>query len=371
MKRFLRMPNCVSHLGSVLRVLSLSHLRTLALLPLLVLMVSCSGLPNNGAYRKNQGFVFGTYYNIIYRCDSDLNAAVLARLAQYDKSMSVYNDSSLLSQLNRSQSVEADSDMLSVLTDARLFYNLSHGAFDVTVEPLSRHWRFTRNLVDDTISVAQWQSLMEGLDTVMPLVGMDKIRIEGRTISKTDPRMLINANALAEGRGIDMAAEVLRQHGVTDFMVELGGEINCAGHSPRGGKWNVGIDKPIEGSVLSNRQMQHVIQVSDCAVSTSGSYRQCYHVADGRTVQHTIDPRTGKPVTHNILSVTVVGPRTTVTDALCTSIMVVGPDSAFAIVDRARAAGIEPIEAYYIYTDSLGQMVEQMTDGFRELILVK
>lgn len=331
---------------------------------LLALLLAACQAPQT-SFRKNAGFVFGTTYALTYRSDSDLQQAVLDRLALYDASLSVYNDSSLLSLLNASDSIVADSLLLHVITQAKRFNALSHGAFDVTVEPLSRHWRFTRNLEDDTISVAKWDSLLAGLDTVMPLVGLDKITISGSVIRKADRRMKINANALAEGFGIDLAAQCLDEAGVSDYMVELGGEIHCKGLSPRGGKWRVGIDRPQEGS-LSGVHTQHIIELTNCAVSTSGSYRQCYHVADGRTIQHTIDPRTGMPVAHAMRSVTVVGPNTLTTDALCTSLMVLGPDSALALVRN-----MPDVEAYIIYDGPDGQLREDMTDGFRGLIADK
>ena len=314
-------------------------------------------------YQRNTGFVFGTSYNLIYRADSSLANQVMARLGAYDASLSVYNKNSLLSSLNANDTVAADSLLLYVVSQAKHFHHLSNGAFDITVEPLSRLWRFTSDLRDDTISVERFDSLVAGLDTVMPLVGLDKITIDGNVIRKADRRMKINANALAEGYGIDLAAYVLDEAGVTDYMVEIGGEIHCRGLNPRGGKWRIGIDQPIEGSGVLDRKTQRIIEVTDCAVSTSGFYRQCYHIADGRRVQHTIDPRTGMPVTHSMESVTVVGPNTMTTDALCTTLMVLGPDSALQKIDSYPG-----IEAYIIYRDEHGIEREQMTDGFRLLL---
>lgn len=326
-------------------------------------LVACSS-PHTD-YRKESGFVFGTTYSLTYKSDSSLQSAVLARLATYDSSLSVYNPQSLLSRLNEADSVVADSMLLHVVREAKFFRGLSNGAFDITVEPLSRHWRFTRDLEDDTISVAQWDGLLAGLDSIMPLVGLDKVTISGNVIRKADRRMKINANALAEGFGIDVAASVFDDMGVENYMVELGGEIHCKGLNPSGRKWRIGIDRPVEGGVVG-RQNQHIIEVTDCAVSTSGSYRQCYHVADGRTVQHTIDPRTGMPVSHSMRSVTVVGPNTMTTDAICTSLMVLGPDSAMALAEN-----IEGIEAYIIYDGPDGDMREDMTPGFRRLVIDK
>ncbi len=327
-------------------------------------LASCGHGAGEIPFRRNSGFVFGTNYNLIYRSRTDLCPQVMARLAEYDSSMSVFNPSSTMTRLNEGDSVVADTLMLHVISLAKMFHKFSNGAFDITVEPLSRHWRFTRHLENDTISVEQWQALLAGLDTVMPLVGLDKISVDGDVVRKADRRMKLNANALAEGYGIDLAAGVLEENGVTDYMVEIGGEIHCSGVSPRGGKWRIGIDRPIEGSNMLNRQNQCIVELSDCAVSTSGGYRQCYRVADGRRVQHTIDPRTGMPVAHSMESVTVVGRNTLTTDALCTTLMVLGPDSAFAKIDA-----LPETEAYIIFRDADGNLVERMTDGFRKLIV--
>lgn len=331
---------------------------------LVLFLASCGRGGGDVPFRHNSGFVFGTSYSLIYRSRADLCPLVMARLAEYDSSMSVFNPASTITRLNEGDSVVADTMMLHVVGLAKKFHEFSGGAFDITVEPLSRHWRFTRHLENDTISVEQWQALVAGLDTVMPLVGMDKISVRGNVVRKADRRMKLNANALAEGFGIDLAARVLEENGVTDYMVEIGGEIHCRGVSPRGGKWRVGIDSPIEGSNMLNRQSQRVVELTDCSVSTSGSYRQCYHVADGRRVQHTIDPRTGMPVAHAMESVTVVGRNTLTTDALCTTLMVLGPDSALG-----KIASLPDTEAYIIFRDADGNLVEQMTDGFRMLIV--
>ena len=330
-----------------------------------LLTTGCANKQQRGSqYIRNAGFVFGTQYNFIYKHDRDLSRDVLLRLAKYDASMSVYNDTSLLSELNRGTSVKADTDMLTVLRTAKKYYDLSNGAFDVTVEPLSRHWRFTRDLKGDTISVEAYEKILAGVDTVLPYVGLDKISIApDGTVTKADKRMKINANALAEGYGIDLAAQVLEDNGVEDYMVEIGGEIHCKGKNRHGENWRIGIDSPIEGSTVFNRATKRIIAVTDCAVSTSGNYRQCYHVSDGRVMQHTINPKTGHPVTHSMQSVTVVGPNTMTTDALCTTIMVAGSDSALTIINR-----LDNTEAYIIYKDADGTEHEDMTEGFRKLL---
>ncbi len=329
-----------------------------------LLLESCSGGQSETTYQRKSGFIFGTQYNLTYKSNRDLGDVVMERLQQYDNSVSVYNPNSLMTQLNNGMEVEADSDLLAVIKLAKRFNKISNGAFDITVEPLSKLWRFSDEQKDDTISVEDWNKLLAKLDTIMPYVGVDKISIDGNTIRKSDQRIKLNANAIAEGYGIDLAAATLEQYGVTDYMVEIGGEIHCRGLNSRGQKWRIGIERPIEGSSFFDRKQKCIIQLTDCAVSTSGGYRQCWHVADGRKVQHTINPATGLPVTHNMESVTVVGKSTAVTDALCTTLMVAGPDHALELAEQ-----FPNTEAYIIYLDEDGNEREGMTEGFRRLIV--
>lgn len=325
-------------------------------------LFSCASQSTDETYRRNTGFVFGTNYSFIYKSKTDLCATIVDSLKSYDAALSFYNPNSLIAKLNDADSIVADHHLINVIRAAKNFHALSNGAFDITVEPLSQLWRFTRNLRNDTITVQQWDSILARIDSVMPLIGLDKISIDGNVVRKADRRMKINASAIAEGYGIDIAARVLDQLGVTDYMVEIGGEIHCKGQNSRGNKWRVGIETPIEGASLLNRQNKRVIEVTNCAVSTSGSYRQCYHIADGRRIQHTIDPRTGRPVSHSMESVTVVGSNTMTTDALCTILMVLGPDSALQ-----KIGSMPDVEAYIVYRDADGKQQEQMTDGFRQL----
>lgn len=344
----------------------LKRARVVAAALLAALLAACEG-PGDG-WQRQSGLVFGTQYNLTYRSRESHEAAVARRLAAYDASLSVYNPRSLLRQLNDSGSVRPDRDLWEVLAAARRVGELTHGAFDVTVEPLSRLWRFGPDQRDDTISVALCDELARRADSVKAFVGMGLLDITPGRVAKGDPRALVNANALAEGRGIDVAAGVLDSLGVTDYLVEIGGEIRCRGHSPRGTAWRVAVERPSVGKGPDRSGRQCVLAVTDCGVSTSGNYRQCYHVADGRLLQHTIDPRTGRPVQHHTRSVTAVGPSTMVTDALCTAIMVSGPDSLRAYVRSFERAGLGPCQAMAVYDGPDGEERTEQTPGFERLL---
>ncbi len=313
-------------------------------------------------YQRDTGFAFGTQYNIVYEHPTSLRDSILARFAAYDSSMSKYNKESLLSQINRGETDLVDSDFVRIYRKAEEVNLLSEGAFDITVAPLSRIWHFDEN-TPDTISLAHFDSLALLAQQVKDFVGLEKTHLDGLRIVKDDERVVFDANALAEGYGIDLAAEVLEKNGVVNYMVELGGELHIRGLNPKGQKWRIGIEKPIEGSIAV-RENQHIVEVTDCAISTSGSYRQYYYRADGVRLSHTIDPRTGTPSTNGMVSATIIGPNTMTTDALSTACMVMGRDKARELIER-----LDGIELYMIYLDSDGKECDYMTPGFEALVV--
>ncbi|MCQ2204718.1 MAG: FAD:protein FMN transferase [Bacteroidales bacterium] len=333
----------------------------LAFMSVILFLTSCNEAKER--YIKEEGFVFGTTYHITYKYTRSLEKEMLERLRTYDASLSTYNKSSVISRVNRNEDVEVDTLFANVYNKAREVYELSGHRFDITIKPLSNLWRFNGDY-PDTISVATYDSILAKVDSVRSFIGFDKTRLEGRRVVKDDERIMFEAAALAEGYGIDVAASVFDEYGVTDYMVELGGELHVKGLSPSNRKWRISVDKPVEGANELNRSSQILIGVTDAAVSTSGSYRQFYYVEDGRRLQHTIDPLTGRPVEHGMLSVTVVGPNTMTTDALSTTCMVLGPDKAIELVNS-----LEGIEAYLIYEDDDKVQHQLMSDGFKQLVV--
>lgn len=325
-------------------------IRCVYLFLLVFIVASCK---SNEGYKTNKGFVFGTTYTFIYKSDEDLNEKVMERLKLYDKSLSTYNKSSLISKVNRNEEVDVDTFFTKVFRKAEEIYSMSGGAFDITVKPLSTLWKFDGQR-HDTITVEQYEALMRvAKDSLSAFVGMDKVRLEGTRVVKVDNRVQLNANALAEGCGIDLAASVLDENGVTDYMVEIGGELRLKGRNPKGERWRIGIDSPTEENEIWNRQLQRVVSLTDCAVSSSGGYRQYIWREDGQRLSHIIDPRLGVPVQSEIMSVTVVGPNTMTTDALATTFTVVGIDKIQQMMQT-----LEDIEVYIIFSDDNGQMKE-------------
>ena len=224
-----------------------------------------------------------------------------AILEGIDASLSGYNKSSILSRRNAGEDVPEDKYFTGVLAEARRYHDLTDGAFDVCAAPLFDVWGFGFTS-ESAPSPEDVQSALEEC--------------------RSGKRM--NFNAIAQGFTCDCVAEYLKRVGVQDYLVDIG-EICCAGLNPRGEGWSVGIDTPEDGNVTPGAKLSG-IWVSDggaCGIVTSGNYRKFY-VRDGVKYSHTIDPRTGYPVTHNLLSATVIAPTATDADALATYYMVIG-----------------------------------------------
>jgi thiamine biosynthesis lipoprotein len=180
-------------------------------------------------------------------------------------------------------------------------------------------------------------------------VDYKNIGINDGLIQKEKSGMVIDLSAIAKGFGTDQVANLLKERGVKDFMVEIGGEIVTSGNNPKGEAWHIGINRPVEDSTGTNNEIQEVIEVHNCAMATSGNYRNYYITEDGRKVSHTIDPSTGRPVLHSLLSSTVLAPTCAMADAFATSFMVMGIEKAMTLVEAHPE-----LQVYFIYTDSTG-----------------
>lgn len=287
-------------------------------------------------YRTAQGLVFGTSYHITYLYNADLQEDIEKTLALVDNALSMFNPNSTISAVNRSESVFVDDTLfLKVFRRAMEISDLTGGAFDITVAPAVNAWGFgfkhAENIHQATI------------DSLLEITGYRKIHETDGMITKDDARIMLDCSAIAKGFGSDMVAGMLRSKGINDFMVEIGGEIVLSGQNPRGKLWNIGISKPVDDSLSVSSELQTVIPITDIAMATSGNYRNFY-VKDGRKYAHTIDPHTCQPVSHSLLSATVFAPDCATADALATSMMVMGLDSAQALLSRHPE-----IQAYLIY----------------------
>ena len=289
-------------------------------------------------YYLNQGRVFGTYYTIRYEAASDLHDSIQATLAAFDNSLSMFNPRSTLSAINANRDTVTDPLFEAMFAEAGRVYRLSGGAFDITVAPLVNLWGFG---LKNRTHVTQAQ-----VDSLLPLIGFDRVQLIDHHVVKADPRIMLDGGAVAKGQACDVVAALLARNGCTNYLVEIGGEIACAGVNSKGHKWRVGITKPEDQSTITNNQspinnqqssLQAVIEVSDLGMATSGNYRNFYYDGEHKR-SHTIDPRTGKPVQHSLLSATVVSSTCMRADALATACMVLGAEKALDMIARAEDA---------------------------------
>ena len=291
-------------------------------------------------YQKYSDFVFGTTFSVTYQCDSDMSRSIKAELMKVDYSLSPFNKESIITAVNQNREVKLDSMFLDVYNLAMQISEDTEGAFDITVAPLVNAWGFGfKNKIMPT---------KPQVDSLMQLVGYQKISLENGVIHKADSRMMLDCSAIAKGYGSDAVAKLLRSRGVKNFMVEVGGEIITSGVNPQRVPWKVGVIKPLDDSLNVSHEMQTVLNVTDIAMATSGNYRNFYY-ENGKKYAHTVDPKTGYPVQHTILSATVLAKSCAVADAYATSFMVMGLERAKKILDRHP-----DMMAYLIYSDEEG-----------------
>lgn len=291
-------------------------------------------------YIHNSGMVFGTVYNITYQCDSDLHAGIREQLQRVDASLSTFNEHSTISAINRNEPVGPDEMFAQVFRMAQDVARETGGAFDITVAPLVNAWGF--GFKDGSFPTAGT------IDSLRRFIGYEKVKLEGGRVVKADPRLMLDCSAIAKGYGSDVVAGYLRSRGIKNFMVEIGGEIVTSGISERRVPWKIGVTKPTDDSLSTNEEIQTVINVTDKAMATSGNYRNFYY-KNGRKYAHTIDPHTGYPVQHNILSSTVLADDCATADAYATAFMVLGLDGAKKILKNHPE-----LMAYFIWADSKG-----------------
>lgn len=300
-------------------------------------------------YFHNEGGIFGTYYNIRYEARHDLKDSIQAALTAFDNSLSMFNPHSVLSAINANRDTTTDEAFETMWAEAERVYALSGGAFDITVAPLVKAFGFGQK--SDQFSAISHQTI----DSLREFVGFDKVRLENHKIIKSDPRLQLDAGAVAKGQSCDMVAAMLSRNGCSNYIVDIGGEVVAQGVNDRGEPWHIGITKPNLNNEGAQDELQQVLAVTDICMATSGNYRN-YYYADGERRSHTIDPRTGYPVQHSLLSATVVSSTCMRADALATACMVLGTDEALAMIEQADDAACYLIVAQ---NDSLAVISSQ------------
>ena len=287
--------------------------------------------PQKLQYFHNQGPVFGTYYNIRYEATQDLEDSIQAAFRAFDNSLSMFNPHSILSAVNANRDTVTNDAFEAMWTEAERVYTLSDGAFDITVAPLVKAFGFGRK--SDQYAAISPQTI----DSIREFVGFDKVALIDHKVIKADPRIQIDGGAVAKGQACDMIAQVLREHGCENYLVDIGGEVVAHGKNSQGIPWRIGITKPNLNNEGAQEAPEQIVCVSDICMATSGNYRNYYYDGDQRR-SHTIDPRTGWPVQHSVLSATVVSSTCMRADALATACMVLGAEQALDMIERAEDA---------------------------------
>lgn len=291
----------------------------------------------NMPYQRYSDFVFGTTFTVTYQCDSDMSQSIKAELMKVDYSLSPFNKESVITAINNNKDVKPDKMFMDVFQLAMDVSRETDGAFDITVAPLVNAWGFGFKSGEKPTA--------RQVDSLRQIIGYQKISVDNGKIRKQDSRMMLDCSAIAKGYGTDVVANFLRQRGVRNFMVEIGGEVVTCGVNPERVPWKVGVIKPDDDSLSVSHELQTILNVTDIAMATSGNYRNFYYQG-GRKFAHTIDPKTGYPVQHNILSATVLAKTCALADAYATSFMVMGLDKAQKVLERHPE-----LMVYFIYDD--------------------
>ena len=310
---------------------------------------------HNMPYQHNRGSVFGTFYSITYQCDNDLQKEIEAELKKVDQALSMFNQESIISKVNRNEKVDLNEMFLQVITLAQKVSLDTDGAFDITVAPLVNAWGFGFKTGDKPSGTS--------IDSLMSTVGYKKISLKGRQLFKENKNTMLDCSAIAKGYGSDVVAAFLKKRGIDNFMVEIGGEVVTQGISEKRVPWRIGVTKPTDDSLSVDNELQTVLNVTNKAMATSGNYRNFYY-KDGKKYAHTIDPKTGYPVQHSLLSATVLADNCATADAYATSFMVMGIEKAKGVLERHPE-----LMAYFIYTDERGNLAVWYSPSMKDKIL--
>lgn len=324
----------------------------------LVFMVIASCSNKQTDYSTITGFAQGSTYNMIFENSMDLDPAeVNLKVGNifhgFDMSLSGYIDSSIVSRVNRNDTVTCDSFFTGNFEKSREIWQLTEGAFDITVAPLVRAWGFGPD-AHKNISDAK-------RDSILKFVGMEKVELRNRKVIKIDPRVSLDFNAIAQGYSVDVMCRFFDGLGIRNYLVEIGGEVRVKGERA-GKKWIIGVDKPVDDNMYPGEDLEAKIRLKDRALATSGNYRKFY-IENGIKYSHEIDPKTGNPARNNLLSVSILAGDCATADGIATACMVIGKDKTISFL------ALHPeYDAYLIYSDESGNFKTWASKNLKKLI---
>ncbi len=304
-----------------------------------------------------QGEAQGTYYSMLYydSLNRNFHVQVDSILKAFDQSVSLWVPGSILSRVNRNDTnVVLDQHFIGNFNYSQQVSKATHGAFDMTVGPLVEAWGFgfeSRKKVSKRM-----------VDSLMPFIGYKKIKLVDGKVIKAVPQMRIDFNGIAQGYSDDVVGRFFSSKGIHNYLIDIGGEVTARGNKADGSPWKVGIEKPAPDKD-SPRVLKAVIALKNCSVATSGSYRK-YYVENGIRYSHTIDPKTGYPVQHSLLSVSVLTNNTALADAYATAFMVMGYRKSREFVERHPN-----LDAFFIWSEKDGTFQSYATPGFKKVMI--
>lgn len=324
--------------------------RFFILIVAVVLFTACQS--NKAKYLYSEGFMYGTIYHVTYESPkgTPLDEGLVAAMKKLDQSLSTFNKQSTLAKINSNEQLQTDSLFDEVFEKSVLISNLTGGAFDPTVAPLVNAWGF---------GFKQKEQVTPALiDSLLKFSALNFIRVEKNTVVKSDARTMLDFSAIAKGYAVDLVARYLDAQGCKNYMVEIGGELVVKGKNPTGNPWRIGVNEPNEDEPAVTDEFQAILALSDRAMATSGNYRNFYEEG-GKKYAHTIDPKTGYPVQHSLLSATVLANHCITADAFATAFMVMGWEKTLELCQS-----IDSIDVFLILDDGQGGYAVKTTPGF-------
>ncbi|MBK6346995.1 MAG: FAD:protein FMN transferase [Bacteroidales bacterium] len=322
---------------------------------LAITLTSCTG--NKTLVEvKFEGEAQGTYYAVTYYDSKGISYQqdIDSFFRAFDQSASIYQKESIISRLNNNDSTARADDVFTyVFNKSMEVSEKTDGAFDITVLPLVNAWGFG---FTDPMKLDSSQ-----VDSILPLVNYRNVKLTDGRLVKTNPAIKVDFNAIAQGYSADLIGQLLESHGIENYLIDVGGEVLARGTKPGNIPWKVGIEKPAENADDA-RELNTVVNLSNKALATSGNYRK-YFIRDGVRYSHTIDPKTGFPVNHTVLSVSVLADDCISADAYATSFIVMGLDKT-----KKFLAQHPELDAYIIYSDDSGKLTTWSSDGLSQLV---
>ena len=331
------------------------NLRIFLIFALAFIISSCQKSPSKYIY--NKGMVYGTIYSIAYESPNgvDFQEQITEKFNEYNLMFSTYEKESIISKINNNQPTELSDEFIICYNKAVEVSEITNGAFDITAGAMVNAWGFGPE--------EKKKMTQEKVDSLIQITGFQKIKLENGQIIKENPNIKIDMSAIAKGYTSDLIGNFLAEKGCKNYMVEIGGEVAAKGINERGKTWTIGINKPDENDILGTTELQAKVKLTDHGLATSGNYRNFY-IEDGKKYAHTIDPKTGYPVQHSILSSTVIANDCMTADAFATAFMVLGLETSIEIARKAPE-----IEVFFIYADEQGNNQVYMSEGFGEYIV--